>query len=126
MKNISFIPTEFNVGGQKYEVRHVERCDNNSVGWSSCCGGFIEIARVFNKDDIQGEGNKVNTFFHELIHIILANMGEKELSSNEKFVCTFAGFLTESMTTAEYENEEFAKMPKDIASNRFVSIKPEE
>lgn len=105
MKNTSLIPTEFNVGGQKYEVRNVERCDNNSVGLSSYCGGFVEIARVFNKDDIQGEGNKVNTFFHELIHVILDNMGEKELSSNEKFVSTFAGFLTEAMTTAEYTED---------------------
>ena len=103
MKNTNLIPEIFNVGGQPYEVHKVERCDNNAVGISSYCGGFIEIANIYNKDDIQGEGNKVNTFFHELIHVILDNMGEKELSANEKFVCTFAGFLTESMTTAEYE-----------------------
>ena len=102
MKNTNLIPEIFNVGGQPYEVRKVERCDNNAVGISSYCGGFIEIANIYNKDDIQGEGNKVNTFFHELIHTILDNMGEKELSQNEKFVCTFAGFLTEAMTSAEY------------------------
>lgn len=126
MKNINLIPIRFNVGGQTYEVRRVERCDSNAVGISSYCGGFIEIADIFDKNSVQGAGNKVNTFFHELIHVILDNMGEKELSANEKFVCTFAGFLTESMTTAEYENEEFAKMLKDMTSNGVVSIKPEE
>ena len=102
MKNTNLIPLTFHVGGQLYEVRKVERCDNNSVGLSSYCGGFIEIADVFNKDDIQGEGNKTNTFFHELTHVILDNMGEKDLSGNEKFVSTFAGFLTEAMISAEY------------------------
>lgn len=103
MKNTNLIPLKFCCGGQPYDVKRVERCDNNAVGISSYCGGFVEIANIFNKDDIQGEGNKVNTFFHELTHVILDNMGEKDLSQNEKFVCTFSGFLTEAMTTAEYE-----------------------
>lgn len=68
----------------------------------------------------------MNTFFHELIHVILDNMGEKELSANEKFVCTFAGFLTESMTTEQYKTNEIANMLKEVASNRLVSIKTKE
>ena len=102
MKNINLIPKTFNCGGQSYEVRHVERCENNSVGISSYCGGYVEIADKFNKDVKQSEGAKVNTFFHELTHVILDNMGEKELSENERFVCAFAGFLTEAMTTGDY------------------------
>ena len=34
-----------------------------------------------------------DTFIHEIIHGILDTMGETELSSNEKFVNTFAGYL---------------------------------
>lgn len=34
-----------------------------------------------------------STFIHEIIHEILDTMGETELSSNEKFVNTFAGYL---------------------------------
>lgn len=117
MKYSNLIPITFNVGGQPYEVRRVERCDNNAVGISAYCGGFVEIANRFNKDDIQGEGNKINTFFHELIHVILDNMGEKELSANEKFVCTFAGFLTEAMTTADYQEDVFNKMLLDLKTN---------
>ena len=115
MKNTNLIPTKVN-GGQTYNVFKVERCNNNAVGISSYCGGFIEIADFFDKDSLQGEGIKVNTFFHELIHIILENMGEKDLSANEKFVCTFAGFLTEAMTTAKYETNEIGKTLKEVAA----------
>lgn len=103
MKRDKHIPKSFNVGGQRYEVRNVQRSENNNVGASNYCGGFVEIAEFFNKDEKQSDGCKVNTFYHELIHIILDNMGEKELSCNERFVSTFAGFLTEAMTTAEFD-----------------------
>lgn len=120
MKNTNLIPISFNVGGQPYEVRRIERCENNAVGISSYCGGYIEIADKFNKDDVQGEGNKVNTYYHELIHVILDNMGEKELSQNEKFVCTFAGFLTEAMTTADYPEDAFSQMLMKLAKSNLL------
>lgn len=126
MKNTNLIPSTFNCGGQPYEVRRVERCDNNSVGEACYCGGYVEIADLFDKNVRQSDGSKINTFFHELTHIILDNMGKKELSRDEEFVCTFAGFLTEAMTTAQYEPDEIAKMLKEMAGNELVSIKPEE
>lgn len=46
-------PRQFNVGGQRIEVRDVERCDDNSVGEACACGGWIEIADKFDKDDRQ-------------------------------------------------------------------------
>ena len=48
---------------------------------------------------------KVNTFYHELTHCILQTMGEHELNDNEKFVCCFAGFLTEAMRNLKFEEE---------------------
>ena len=95
-------PKQFNCGGQRVEVRDVERCDSNNVGEAHTCGGFIEIADKFNKDDRQSPDSKKNTFYHEMIHVILANMGEHELNDNEKFVCSFAGFLTEAMADAKF------------------------
>lgn len=102
--NREFIPypSKIKVGGQVIEVRDVERCDNNNVGEAHTCGGFIEIADKFNKDDVQSADSKRNTFFHEMIHVILSNMGYNELNDNEKFVCSFAGFLTEAMTDAKF------------------------
>lgn len=114
MKKPFVIPEKFQCGGQEYVVSMVERCENNSVGLSSCCGGYVEIANKFNKDTVQSESCKANTFCHEMVHVILGNMGEEELNNNERFVCSFAGFLTEALTSAEYSDsavyEKFAKL----------------
>jgi len=95
-------PRQIRVGGQKIEIHDVERCSNNSVGEAHVCSGFIEIADKFNKDESQSADSKLNTFYHEMVHVILANMGENELNDNEKFVCSFAGFLTEAMVDAKF------------------------
>lgn len=99
------IPDKFQVGGQKIEVRFVKRCDDNDLGECCYAGGFIEIANNFGKDDVQSDDSKRNTFFHEMTHAILRTMGEYELNSNEKFVNCFAGFLTEAMSKAVFEEE---------------------
>lgn len=95
------IPEKFNVGGMTVEVDYVERCDGNAVGIAKLCNGKIEIADIYNKDSVQSDSCKLNTFFHELTHCILDTMGENDLSSNEKFVCTFSSFLTEAIVTAK-------------------------
>ena len=99
------IPKEYKVGGQKIEVRMVERCDNNCIGMEFLASGYIEIANNYNKDRIQSEDSKVNTFYHELVHTILGCMGKTDLNENEEFVNTFAGFLTEAMVSAVYDIE---------------------
>jgi hypothetical protein len=100
------IPKSYKVGGTTIEVKRVERCENNWVGSSLLAGGYIEIADKFNKDGTQSEDSKRNTFYHELTHTILDTMGESELSSNEKFVTCFAGFLTEAMEDAIFIEKE--------------------
>ncbi len=102
MNELKKIPTRYQVGGTEVEVRRVERCENNSIGKTYLCAGFIEIAETFNKDLKQSESSKVNTFYHELVHTILGTMGEFELNDNEKFVNTFASFLTEAMKDAYF------------------------
>lgn len=98
--NYTRIPKEYQVGGTKMIVKGVERCNNNSAGECFLAGGYVEIADKLNKCDQQSEDSKRNTFYHELIHSILDTMGESDLSSNERFVSCFAGFLTEAMTNA--------------------------
>lgn len=100
------IPKSINVGGQRIDIKMVERCDGNNVGECHLCEGYIEIADKFNKDCKQSETCKVNTFYHELTHAILGTMGENELNENEKFVCSFSGFLADAMKNAEYKEEE--------------------
>ena len=96
------IPKKYQVGGQRIDVRDVERCDDNTIGTCCLAGGFIEIANKFSKDETQSEDSRTNTFYHELIHSILRTMGETELNDNEKFVCVFSSFLTEAMKDAYF------------------------
>ena len=100
------IPSKITIGGHDIEIRNVSRCDNNALGECHLIEGYIEIADTFYKEQKQSESSKLNTFYHELTHCILQTMGEQELSANEKFVCCFAGFLTEAMRNAEYEKKE--------------------
>ena len=105
MKHKSLIPTEYYVGGQRMEVVVVERCPDNNFGNCFVGTGRIEIADIVNMDDRQSYTSKRNTFFHELTHSILDTMGRGDLSKDENFVSCFAGFLTEAMSTAEYEED---------------------
>ena len=99
------IPSKITIGGHDIEIRNVIRCDNNALGECHLIEGYIEIADGFYKEQKQSESSKVNTFYHELTHCILQTMGEHELNDNEKFVCCFAGFLTEAMRNLKFEEE---------------------
>lgn len=99
------IPDDFKVGGQRMEVRRVDRCEGNDLGCCFLAGGYVEIADKCNKDDTQSESSKINTFYHELTHSILKTMGEEKLNNDEKFVCTFSSFLTEAMENAFFLRE---------------------
>lgn len=100
------IPSKYQVGGQEMEVRLVERCDDNTIGSCILADGYIEIAERHSKDGRQSQSSKENTFYHELVHSILRTMGETELNDNERFVCCFAGFLTEAMKNAYFKEWE--------------------
>ena len=77
------IPDNITIGGQVIEVKLIDHLDNGYLGQISL--GESEI--VIDQESIN------TTFIHEVIHGILDTMGETELSSNEKFVNTFAGYL---------------------------------
>ena len=94
------IPKEFMLAGQKYSVNFNNDPTNGKVmGLSSVVDANIDIYKTYEGEAISPNTYE-NTYYHELVHQILDNMGEKDLSGNEKFVCSFAGFLTEVMNTA--------------------------
>ncbi len=99
------IPSKYQVGGATIEVRIVDRCEDNSIGIAKVCAGYIEIANKYNKDDVQSDECKVNTFYHEMTHTILDTMGYNELSQDEKFVSSFSSFLTEAMRNAKFKED---------------------
>jgi|LakMenE18May11ns_1017448.scaffolds.fasta_scaffold9906115_2 hypothetical protein len=45
---------------------------------------------------------RANTFWHELTHVILQDMGERRLNANEKFVSAFADRLHQAIKTARF------------------------
>lgn len=99
------IPKSFTVGGQDIEVKHVEICEDSGLGNIILGQGEIQIADNVSRNIPQSETSKLNTFYHELTHAILRTMGEYELNSNEKFVCSFSGFLTEAVRSFKYKED---------------------
>lgn len=101
------LPSKIRIGGQELTVTLVDKFDDDKLG--RCCvpSGYIKIAKTFDGLE-QSESSKENTYWHEVVHAILDTMGEQELSNNEKFVCTFAGFLTECYHSMEedWSNEQ--------------------
>ena len=93
------IPSKYTVGGQDVFIEYVE-CDGEDYGNYTHCLGRLKICKKIG-DTPQSDTSKLNTFFHELIHSVLRTMGEYELNNNEKFINSFAGFLTEAIRTME-------------------------
>ena len=59
----------------------------------------MNLPSIGNISVVSVEGQCTN------LHRILQTMGEHELSGNEKFVCCFAGFLTEALRNLKFEEE---------------------
>lgn len=104
MDRLINIPVSYHVGGQDIEVKIVEKTEDNKLGCVCVGDGIMKIAKMFNGLE-QSETSKLNTFNHELVHTILDTMGRQDLSEDETFVCTFSGFLTESIRSFKFETE---------------------
>ena len=92
------LPKQYTVGGQTVDIQEVEQLGGGCLGQCSVSEGWLKVANKFGSS-VQSDTGKLNTLYHEIVHTILDTMGESELSHNEKFVCSFAGFLTEVLTT---------------------------
>jgi len=99
------IPKEVVIGNTPHQIR----TKKSIIYKNTVCHGF------FNEDDCTieiAEGNPVhgykydaderaNTFWHELTHAILYDMGCK-LNADEKFVSAFADRLDQAIKTAKF------------------------
>ena len=108
------LPKKIQVGGTDIDVLMVSDIEGGLMGESLLCSGTIKIARSA-KGYLQSDSTMLNTFIHECIHMILDSMGETELSGNEKFVNTFAGFTTEIVRFIMREsNEQDVQTPSNV------------
>ena len=89
-------------------VNQPDKIEGSKLGKCCVAGGFIEIAKTIDGQE-QSESSKENTYWHEVVHSILDTMGRDDLSRDETFVCTFAGFLTECYHSME---EDWSKNPE--------------
>ncbi len=99
------LPTKIRVGRRWYSVEVVEAMlDKRDMGRVHYDEQRIRLGRTSN---ITGKPFKpeqiTDTFWHEVVHTILKDMGEHRLNSNEAFVTKFANRLTEAINTAKFE-----------------------
>lgn len=95
------IPDYFNIAGMRYSINHQDEQKGNTK-YGMINNPKCEVILYGKMDDtVVSHNQRVQTFWHEVVHGILDSMGETELSQNEKFVCTFSSFLNEVMQSAE-------------------------
>ena len=103
------IPSKIRIGGQDINVLIKEHLADSKLGRICLASGELEIAENFYEYK-QSESSKINTFIHEVVHGVLDTMGENKLSSDEKFVTTFASLLVDVV-------EEIVKINKEERIN---------
>jgi hypothetical protein len=95
------IPKQVKVGKRKIEIQDVETI-KGCRGQVHYDANTIKIAkRSSYLKDKYTPSEKANTFWHELTHVILDDMGCK-LSRNEKFVSEFSDRLDQAIKTAKF------------------------
>ena len=102
---MSEYPKQIKVGGQTINVKDVQYSDNSetNLGNTYMGQGLLTISKNYKSDGMsleQCHDSKVNTFYHELIHIILEVMGRFDFNNDEVFVSCFGSFLCEAMRSA--------------------------
>lgn len=95
------IPKKFEVFGETFTVSFDEELTsrNDMVGQSYLRENRIVLqkpGKVYPKSRIE------QTFYHELVHVILDRISEHKLSGNEAFVDRFAGLLHQATKTMEF------------------------
>jgi hypothetical protein len=96
MNGSFLIPCAFRLGGEPYTVIvDDDYCNDDEVyGEADFTQRVITLCNRYNGKVLK-KSTKEKTFFHELVHHILDNMGQDELNSNEQFVDDFANLLFE-------------------------------
>ena len=83
------IPNKIRIGGQDINVWIKDHLADEKLGTICLATGELDIAENFYNYK-QCKSSKINTFIHEVVHGVLNTMGENKLSSDERFVSTFA------------------------------------
>ena len=95
------IPKEITVGRKTYKITRPHTIqDPASHGRTYYEEDRIEIARFDNQGNMFEPEEIDDTFWHELTHCILHDMGH-DLCDNERFVTAFANRLSSAVNSAK-------------------------
>jgi predicted SprT family Zn-dependent metalloprotease len=97
------IPYRIRVGDKLYSIDVVETMRRkNEMGRTYYDLQRIEIGETSNVNGRKYTENEIDdTFWHELVHAILFEMGHR-LHNNEDFVTAFAGHLAKAIKSAKF------------------------
>lgn len=98
------IPKRLRVGRKWYSVQSIKHMDKKGImGCTNYNAGAIVIATHSNVRNVRFKREEISdTFWHELTHAILKDMGSK-LESNETFVTNFAHRLNNAILSARFD-----------------------
>ena len=98
------IPKRVKVGSSWYSVDVVETMQRRGhMGGINYNNRKIEIGRKSNVSQRNFKlGEMKDSFWHEMVHAILRDMGEDTLNEHEKFVTAFANRLTKAIDSARF------------------------
>lgn len=95
------IPKQITVGKKTYAVERPKTIqDPPSYGRISFTANRIQIAQGDSRGNKFEQADVDNTFWHELTHAILHDMGH-DLCDNERFVNAFANRLSDAVNSAK-------------------------
>ena len=98
------IPKTIRVGKKRYSIEVVEALLQRRVMGS--INHDKQVIQIGRKSNYTGKAYTnammTDTFWHELVHAILNDMGEDSLNKNEKFVTAFANRLTQAIQSARF------------------------
>jgi hypothetical protein len=102
MKQLT-LPKKVKVGERWYSVEVVEALRNKGeMGRVYYDKGVIELGRRTHHGIPLKLSALNETFWHELVHVILYEMGEHKLNDRERFVEDFAERLAQAINTAGF------------------------
>ena len=98
------VPTKIKIGKKNYNVHQVKHMDKKGImGAVNYNAGYIFLATHSNVRGVRFKKEEIaDTFWHEMTHAILKDMGSK-LESDEKFVTAFSERLTNAILSARFD-----------------------
>jgi hypothetical protein len=96
------IPKTIRVGKKRYSIEIVETLLQHRMGAVNFDNGQIKIGRKSMSGHRYTQAMMTDTFWHELVHAILNDMGRNTLNADERFVTGFANRLTKAIQSARF------------------------